>query len=270
MSLRRALFVVALLGVVVLGLLFGTRTGRALVVSTDAFVPLPADSRVRYAPGMEAEAEQIAQRLPEALEQVARAQYRPFADDVTIFVCATQEQFNIHVPVGTRARGATFLGEVYLSPRTFTTATQEAILVHELSHLHLQQHLGAFGYMQRLPAWFQEGLAVFVSGGGGAELATPQAARQALIAGQTLMPEDDGAWLRPRTASAHGLTHPMFYRQSGLFVAYLHDRDATAFQRFMNALHDGEPFATAFALMGGPVHNLWVQFVQSLHDQDQA
>ena len=261
---RKVFIVVALLGVILLAGLLGTRTGRAALASTEAFVPLPEDGRIRYEAGARQQAEVMARLLPDAIAQIERAQHNPFAGAVKVLVCATQERFNTHVPRGTRARGAAFMGTVFLSPRAFTTKTEDAILVHELSHLHLQQRLGSYQVVRALPAWFQEGLAVYVSGGGGAESVDPATARNAILAGQTFTPEDTGAVLFPQTASDYGLAHHMFYRQSALFVAYLHDRDADAFANFMTALQNGQAFKDAAGQLGGSVQGLWDHFIKHL------
>ena len=61
--------------------------------STDHFLPLETDSRVLYEPGAEDFAEQLAELLPQAIEQVEDGQYRPFAEPVQIYVCASQENY---------------------------------------------------------------------------------------------------------------------------------------------------------------------------------
>lgn len=252
-----------LLGGVLIALLWSTRYGQALWASTDRFLALEEDNRVFYMPGIEAEAKRVASVLPEAMRRVEALHGGVFTEDLAVYICDTQACFNTHVPRGANARGAVFLKRVFLSPRTFTMDSEVAILTHELDHLYWHQHLGMIAYMANLPVWFQEGMAVFVSGGGGAEQVPEARARQAIRHGQTFMPEGAGSLWVPQTAGRYGLQHHLFYRQSAMFVGYLHDRDPVAFQRFLQALAGGTDFATAIVPLGGSVDELWDMFVQT-------
>jgi hypothetical protein len=71
--------------------------------------------------------------------------------------------------VDPRSVGMTFLGRV-MPPVLFSRQRQRlpALLTHKLSHAHLGSWMSQLGFW-RLPQWFKEGLAVLVSGGGGAE-----------------------------------------------------------------------------------------------------
>jgi hypothetical protein len=63
--------------------------------------------------------------------------------------------------------------------------------MHELSHAHIQGSIEAIGYV-RLPSSFKEGLAVMVSGGGGAELISEEAARTAIERGEQIVIDNAG------------------------------------------------------------------------------
>jgi hypothetical protein len=53
------------------------------------------------------------------------------------------------------------------------------------------------------------------------------------------------------------------YRQAGMFVTYLHEADAPAFARMMNAILDGRPFAEAVtAGYHEDIQSLWEKFAQ--------
>lgn len=56
-------------------------------------------------------------------------------------------------------------------------------LAHELSHLHLCQQLGLLK-MRNLPTWFKEGLATFVSNGGGAQTVSENEAIESIANGR--------------------------------------------------------------------------------------
>lgn len=246
----------------VVGFLFGTRYGVALRASTEDFAVWAADERVAYARGMEAEAARVATALPEAIRRVEAMHGGIFLESIAVFVCDTQACFNTHVPRGANARGAVFLKRIFLAPRTFAPPSEVAILTHELDHLYWHQHLGMVAYMRNLPVWFQEGLAVFVSDGGGAEPVSEAEARYAIQQGQVFQPEESGSLWIPQTAGTYGLQHHLFYRQSAMFVAYLHDRDSVAFKQFLQALSGGKSFAEAITVLGGTVPELWQDFVE--------
>ncbi|MDH3702616.1 MAG: hypothetical protein OEU46_15010 [Alphaproteobacteria bacterium] len=75
-----------------------------------------------------------------------------------IFACSTEECYR-RLGVKT-ARGAAFGAvAIRLSPR----GLDNAIAIHELAHIELHARLGMWTTMRRLPAWFDEGLAVLVS-----------------------------------------------------------------------------------------------------------
>lgn len=241
--------------------LWGTRYGQALRASTEGFAVLDRDERVYYMPSMETEAERVAAALPEAIRQVESLHGRRFLEPISVFVCDTQACFNQHVPRGTTARGAVFLKRVFLAPRTFHPPSEAAILTHELDHLFWHQHLGMIAYVRELPTWFQEGMAVFVSEGGGAEPVSEAEARAALLQGRTFVPEERGSLWVPQTAGSYGLPHHLFYRQSAMFVAYLHDHDPDAFQQALEAIVEGASFAEAFASTGRTITQHWADFV---------
>jgi hypothetical protein len=58
------------------------------------------------------------------------------------------------------------------------------------------------------------------------------------------------------------------YREAGLFVTWLRERDRTAFDRMMNALLDGGAFADAVtAGYHDDVRSLWQEFIESDSDR---
>ena len=106
-------------------------------------------------------------------------QGRPFAHPVTVGVYATPEAYAAANASGSAgAVGVTAFGRVALSPvlKWQQHRRLRAILTHELSHAHIQGWTSANGFV-RLPIWFKEGLAVMVSGGGGAEFVSVDEAR---------------------------------------------------------------------------------------------
>ena len=249
----------------------GTPQGRALVKTTRGLATLEADPRVRYEPGVEANAAQVAAVLDRTIERVQAAHGTTFEDPLIIFVCGTQDSFNEFLAQpGGRATGTVVLGRLLLSPRSFRERKYEAVLGHELSHLLLRRRRGWGSAVAGVPGWFQEGLAVYASGGGGALPVTPEEARRAIVAGRTFVPEDEGAW-RPRMAADHGVAHHQFYRQSGLFVEFLAGSDAEGWSAFLDGVHGGDEFGRAFeGHLGRTVEGAWREFVESVRSRGTA
>jgi hypothetical protein len=264
--MRRRATQIALLLVAILGV-SGCAATRAVVAhfqSTSRFVPLAADPRIVYEPGAEAFAQAVAPLLPQAIADVEAGQYRPFARPVVVHVCATEYCFTRFTGASARAKGAVHGTQgLFLNPALLRQPERmRAILTHELSHLHLVDHVRLWA----LPVWFNEGLAAYVSGGGGAEHVSEADAVKAIAAGNMLEPMDSGTWLSYNTAGpfrALGMaeaTH-MFYRQSMMFVAYLKQRDPQGFRGMLLALEDGTDFAHAFSsAYGAGAKALWAEF----------
>ena len=139
------------------------------------------------------------------------------------------------------------------------------MLTHELSHLQLSQTIGPWHYQTRLPSWFKEGLAVHVSGGGGAENVSEQTAVEAIRGGRTFRPEGAGHLLFMRTASDYGLKPHMFYRQAELFVRWLHHDNPERFASIFPALKRGDSLDEALvSAYGFTVEAGWQRFRSGL------
>lgn len=211
------------------------------------FGPLPADSRIYYEPGAWPYAERVALVLPEAIAQVERRQYQPFAKPVAIYVCGSEECFARYVPHPPNLTAAVvFENRLLLAPRLFTREPERLypILVHELSHLHLGQRLGH--YTMAIPVWFHEGLAALVADGGGADLAHEEDAALAAAAGRHFVPDAAHEAARRKNAEHWGLKITLFYRQAMMFVAHLKARGEARFRAFVLALQRGGDFDAAF------------------------
>jgi hypothetical protein len=216
----------------------------------------------------------VAGLLPVAIARVEAIHGRRFAHPVTVGVYLSPEAFVAANGLGDRgAVGMTFLGHVVLSPVLFSTQRHRlpALVTHELSHAHLQSWISQLTYI-RLPHWFTEGLAVMVSGGGGAEGVSELQARDAILRGDHIAIESAGSLLN---LAAVKFEHPpqvpdtsfrilMAYRQAGLFVTFLHDTDPVGFMRMMNAILDSRPLAEAMTTgYETDLHTLWSRFVQA-------
>jgi hypothetical protein len=218
---------------------------RAASQSTDGFIPIEGDPRIRFERSSSALAEQVAGLVDKAVATVERAQGSRFAEPITIYVCGTRDGFRRFTPTRGDPAGVVFLRRLFLSPKLASTPERvEAVLVHELSHLHLNQAVGDYG-MAVLPAWFREGLAVHVSGGGGAERVSEAEAAAAIAEGKTFVPEPEGSLLFPQSASRYGLHPHMFYRQAAIFIAILQRRDPEAFAEMLALVYSGQTIGIA-------------------------
>jgi hypothetical protein len=193
---------------------------------------------------------------------------------VTVGVYATPEAFVAANIVGSmQPVGASPFGRVVLSPGLGSQQRRRlpAILTHELSHAHIQGWISAYAYI-RLPNWFKEGLAVMVSGGGGAEFVAEAEASAAIERGQHIAINDTGSVFNLSDIRFEGEPPPgtrshqivTAYRQAGMFVAWLHDSDTAGFARMMDAILDGRSFVHAVdAGYHRDVNSLWQRFAQT-------
>jgi hypothetical protein len=238
----------------------------------DRLPSLPENSQVHFEPGAEDYAHDVSALLPAAIARIEAAQGRPFAHPVALGVYATPQAYVAANGQGTaQFVGVTAFGRVYLSPVLNWPQHRRlrAILTHELSHAHIQGWISAKGFLQ-LPPWFKEGLAVMVSGGGGAEFVGEEEARAAIERGDRIAIDDTGnlstievRYERAPPGTPSHLT-VMAYRQAGMFVTYLHDSDGPGFARMMSAILDGRPFVEAVtAGYQQDAHSLWQKFAQA-------
>jgi hypothetical protein len=239
----------------------------------DRLPALPENGQVHFEPGAEDYAREVAALLPAAIARIEAAQGRPFAHPVLVGVYATPDAYMAANVIGSMQPVATApFGRVVLSP---TLGAQQrrrlpAILTHELSHAHIEGWISAYAYV-RLPNWFKEGLAVMVSGGGGAEFVSEAEARAAIERGERVAINDTGSVFNlseirfarePPGTRSHQIV--MAYRQAGMFVSWLHDSDAPGFARVMESILDGRSFVQAVdAGYHQDVQALWQKFTQT-------
>jgi hypothetical protein len=237
--------------------------------STDGFVPLAGDARIRCEPGAEPLALAVAPWLDTAVADVEQGHGAPFAEPVTVYVCASEESFTRYS--GSKGRGAV-TSKLFLSPALLgQPETIPLYLAHELSHLHILQRVGVYGLL-KLPVWFKEGLATLVSRGGGAQDVSDDQARDAIRAGRAFRPDAGGSALAgvffPKYAATFHLENRMFYRQAMLFTRFLGETDGPAFAALVSAIESGRPFPDAFAAAyKAPLPDMWRRFRQSVQEQ---
>lgn len=239
-----------------------TRAVSAWAQSKTGFYTCTADTRILCEPGSEALAQAAAPLLPQALEVVARAQFAPFPQPIVIYTYATRDSYAAHSSGHISSAGQVFNAALHLSPKVLDQPGRaERILSHELSHLHLRLQMGGWTW-GRIPGWFHEGLAVFVSNGG-AENVSADTAFEAIRHGRSFVPEGSSSTLFPKSAASYGLEPHMYYRQAALFVGFMRDENRSAFEAMIKTLAAGTPFAEAVqSSFGKPLPELWEMFLE--------
>jgi len=232
----------------------------AINKSTDHFKTLQQDSRVLYEEGAQALASQVALRLDDSIFSIETSHYQPFSKPVAIFVCQSKESFVAYC-VNKKASGCVSNARLFLAPSSFEK--DSFVLTHELSHLHMAMRLESIFWYLKAPVWFHEGLAVYVSNGEGTGDISTDLARTSIAAGKTFIPNASANIFFRKTASSFNLDAHMFYQQSGMFVAFLHDIDEEKFKTFILAVEEGKAFETAFTdAYKQSIRHVWDEFVQ--------
>lgn len=236
----------------------------AVLRSTDHFVSHKNDSRVLFEPGAEDYANKIVLFLSLAVQQVEEKQYRSFVKPVRVYICESRESFARMYGADVRAG---VLTKLFLSPRIFEDGDEIArmYLTHELSHLHILDQLGNYK-MSRLPFWFKEGLATYVSGGGGAHTVTEKQAIDSIKSSKYFVPNESGGFIFRKTAIDWGLKHHMFYRQSMMFINYLAATNESAYRKLLLSIENGEGFSAALqTAYNKKIKDLWKEFLQEIN-----
>ena len=213
-----------------------------------------AEPRVHFEPGAEAAAEAVAAHLSEAVRRIETSHGDALSKRLDVYLCATAACYSRYAfVVGARAETRPF-GHTVLMQGSLLMDEQRLVpvLAHELSHAFWFQR-----GIRCLPRWWTEGLAVDASGGGGAEMAPPALAAQSAREHKLFSQLDESCWVRD-SAQRVGLDWPTFYRQAGMFVGWLRERDPLAFDRTLANLRRGEGLAHAIELSyAEPPAALW-------------
>jgi hypothetical protein len=240
----------------------------------DRMPALSANSQVHYQSGAEDFARDVAALLPDAIARVEEVHRRRFEHPVIVGAYATPEAYAAANGTGSTVPvGVTVFGRVNLSPKLFEPQHQRlrAILTHELSHAHIQGWIGEYAYLY-LPSWFKEGLAVMLSGGGGAEFVSEDEAQVAIQRGEKIVISDAGSLSNSTDVPLEKEPEnrpPWFptvlaYREAGMFVNYLRESDRPAFDRMMNAILDYRSFVAAMTVgYHDNARSLWQNFIKS-------
>lgn len=216
-------------------------------VTTD-FEVLASDNRVVYERGAETLAEEAAKQLPQAMKAVESRQFGAFKAPVKVYAFAGTKSFARYASVPEVVKGAGLESEVYLSGLLLGKMNEVGgMLGHELSHVQMSQTLGTMTYNRSMPRWFREGLAIYVSDGGGATSVSEAEAKEQFLRGIHFTPETEGTLLNLTLPGSKGLEPRIFYRQSGMFVQYMAGRYPAQFETLVKGLQEGDTFEAEFA-----------------------
>ncbi len=243
------------------------RSSIAMMRSTDHFIAHNKDPRVLYEPGAKIFADSIVAILPQSIRQIENRQYRHFIEPVKVYVCASKKSF--YKLYGVKCK-AGVSNKLLLSPRLMNEPENIYLyLTHELSHLHLYQQLGLLRFRD-LPSWFKEGLATFVSDGGGAQTVSENEATKSIVNGKHFMPVNGGFFgcFNQKSSADNALSHHMRYRQYMIFISFIKDKDEKEFKRFLLSIQNGVNFS---ASMEKSYHTtldqLWQDFIKDIHSK---
>jgi hypothetical protein len=195
--------------------------------------------------------------LVDSIELKLDCKFKP-----TIFICSTNESF-------CKYSGAKFPGPrakvtakgFYISPRLQGAKDWCDISYHELVHVAMYQYLGAWHYFT-IPLWFHEGIATFVSNGGGSGDICDSAAIYEILKGNHFYPY--ASFIRSYLNNDH-LSPWMEYRQYMLFVKFLKDGKEEKFKNLLNSIYSKKSFAKSInASYGVKLPILWDEFINEL------
>lgn len=225
------------------------------------------DDSVWFETGAAEEAEQVSGLLADAMTRVEKGHQHPYRKQPVIFLFATEEKFEHATGYhGDRVAGLSTPGGVYLSPQD--PAAVQAVLTHELSHVLLRQWTGDYRFY-RTPIWFREGIATWVSAGGGAGPVSAAKAQSAITEGRTFRPNlVEGAIFRS-SPTRSGLSYQMFYRQSAMFVDFLAHTHPVAWNDLLTGVHQGLSFSRAYReSFDAGIDVVWQSFIDDLAGDD--
>lgn len=203
--------------------------------------------------------------LPQLIDSVERKEQHKFIGLPNIYVCNTDKSFCKYTGAkypGPRAK-VTPKG-LFVSPRLKGAKDFYEIIYHELSHVILLQHTGIYRYIS-IPVWFHEGLATFVSNGGGSGNVNDSAAILEILRGNHFCPVARENILFPKSFSNDKIRPWMEYRQSMLFVKFMKEGKNREFGLLLDAIFNKKSFSKSVEISyGTSVSGLWNGFIEKL------
>jgi hypothetical protein len=242
------------------------RYGTALLRSHDDFV-LTAPSVLIENQSDSTFAKKIAQALPLLTDSVELKHLCKFILPARIYLCNTNKSFCKYTGAKYPGPRAVAAKAVFISPKLQESTDWHEIIYHELSHIILIQHIGLYRY-RKIPQWFTEGLATYISNGGGSGNITNQEAISSILQGQHFIPIDNENFLFPTSfrdnKRDNKISAWMLYRQSMLFVRFLNDYNRPAFKKLLHSIIAGNAFRKSVQdAYNTNIPKLWNDFLQT-------
>jgi hypothetical protein len=195
------------------------------------FIALAEDNRVLYKQGMKEQALLIHSVLDEQVKAVEEIHGKPFINPPIVHLCDTRKCFADYTGIDGGILAAVSTNGLFLKSYVITHEDYTSWLKHELSHLHLRQQISTFR-ASFIPQWYQEGLATFVSNGGGANKVNREKALDYINQGKYIVAADESSllsnpWPLNYDVSSKDWPKPWYqqhmnYRQASLFYEFLH------------------------------------------------
>ena len=236
--------------------------------STDMFHPvgenvlIEADEDIAFGA-------QIQSVVPQYLDSIQNKIGLDFTRDAKVFVCHSIESFCDHTGSKSPGPRASVLRKFFVSPRLQGTEDWSSIVYHELVHVLLMQNLSMYRYLTT-PIWFHEGLATMVANGGGSGNVDDSTAVANILAGKHFCPVDKEKFLFPQSFENPDIGIWVHYRQAMLFVAFMKNSDADAFDRLLHDLVSDRNFREAVRnAYQTDIAALWKNFVGDLQVQSE-
>lgn len=187
-----------------------------------------------------------------------------FRQEHNVFLCVTKECYDKYAVVTAAGAETHYSGEIILNGRKLIAENRvESILTHELSHaVWYENGVGC------IPRWWEEGLAVLTSNGGGAETVSVDEAVSSIRNGKVFEPIGISScrlFFGGDLSKKYGISWSMYYRQSGMFVGFLRDYDKSAFEATLKRQSTNKDvYKSITESYGKSVDELWGEWVLSI------
>ena len=205
---------------------------------------------------------EIQRIFPSLIDSIEMKLNSKFKYIPTLFICNTNESFckwsGAKLP-GPRAK-VTAKG-FFISPRLQGKNDWSEIIYHELVHTLMFQYLGMYQYYT-IPIWFHEGLATFVSNGGGTGDISDSVAIDEILKGNHFYPHS--GFIKSYFNNNH-LAPWIEYRQYMLFVNFMRDNKEREFNELLQAILAKNSFSKSYKVAYGKnTNDIWNQFIEHI------
>ena len=213
-------------------------------------------------------AENVAKIYEKDKKQIELTHGFEFRKEHAVFLCVTKECYDKYAIVTGAGAETHYSGDIILNGRKIIAENRvESILTHELSHaIWFENGVGC------MPRWWEEGLAVLTSSGGGAEMTSVEEATKSIKAGKVFEPIDASScrvFFGGDLSKKYGISWSMYYRQSEMFVKFLKERDGAAFKMTLRSLKENKNiYKSIVNSYGKSVQQLWGEWIESVKNSN--